>query len=92
MGLLGALIGTALVLGTLTPVAGGLAALPNRWGCAVWLLASTAGAQVSLVTALRLSSMSIVVLLLGPGAFSLDAYFFGRREITIPKARRSPSS
>jgi uncharacterized membrane protein YphA (DoxX/SURF4 family) len=92
MGLLGVLIGTALLFGTLTPVAGALAALSNLWGCVSWLLASGSGAHGSLVTAANLSSMSIVVLLLGPGAFSLDAYFFGRREIDIPKAPESPRS
>ena len=29
--------------------------------------------------------LSIAIALLGPGAFSLDARMFGRREITIPK-------
>jgi len=29
--------------------------------------------------------LSAAVMLLGPGAFSLDARFFGRREIVIPK-------
>lgn len=30
------------------------------------------------------------IMLLGPGAFSLDAIFFGRREIVIPPSGRSP--
>ena len=34
--------------------------------------------------------LSIVVALLGPGAFSVDARMFGRREILIPSASRSP--
>jgi uncharacterized membrane protein YphA (DoxX/SURF4 family) len=28
--------------------------------------------------------MAIAIVLLGPGAFSLDSYLFGRREIVIP--------
>ena len=28
--------------------------------------------------------MAVAVMLLGPGAFSLDSYLFGRREIVIP--------
>jgi uncharacterized membrane protein YphA (DoxX/SURF4 family) len=28
--------------------------------------------------------MAVAILLLGPGAFSLDSYLFGRREIVIP--------
>lgn len=34
--------------------------------------------------------LSIVIALLGPGAFSIDARMFGRREILIPNASRSP--
>jgi hypothetical protein len=29
--------------------------------------------------------MVIAITLLGPGAFSLDAYFFGRRKIVVPR-------
>lgn len=36
--------------------------------------------------------LSIVISLLGPGAFSIDARMFGRREILIPSASRSPKS
>jgi hypothetical protein len=32
--------------------------------------------------------MSLALVLLGPGAFSLDARLFGRREIIIPVGRR----
>ena len=35
---------------------------------------------------------SAVIALLGPGAFSIDARMFGRREILIPNASRSPKS
>jgi uncharacterized membrane protein YphA (DoxX/SURF4 family) len=89
MGLLGVVIGTALLLGILTPVAGGLAALCNLCNCVFWLLASGAGPHGSVVITVYLIIMSMVVVLLGPGAFSLDAYLFGRREIAIPEAPRS---
>jgi hypothetical protein len=32
----------------------------------------------------------VAITLLGPGAFSLDARLFGRREIIIPEAARPP--
>jgi hypothetical protein len=32
----------------------------------------------------------VAVVFLGPGAFSLDARLFGRREIIIPPVSRSP--
>jgi uncharacterized membrane protein YphA (DoxX/SURF4 family) len=33
--------------------------------------------------------MAAAVLLIGPGAFSLDARWFGRREVVIPADRRA---
>ena len=36
--------------------------------------------------------LSTAIALLGPGAFSVDARMFGRREILIPYASRSPKS
>jgi hypothetical protein len=36
--------------------------------------------------------VAISVLLLGPGGYSVDAYLFGFREITIPPSVRVPSS
>jgi uncharacterized membrane protein YphA (DoxX/SURF4 family) len=36
--------------------------------------------------------MAVAVVLLGPGAYSLDARLFGRREIVLPPARRIPRS
>lgn len=36
--------------------------------------------------------MSLALLMLGPGAFSLDARLFGRREIIIPEGRRPPEA
>lgn len=35
--------------------------------------------------------VAIAVILLGPGAFSLDARLFGRREIIIPTSNRRPN-
>jgi uncharacterized membrane protein YphA (DoxX/SURF4 family) len=89
MGLLGVVVGTGLLLGILTPVAGALAALCN---CVFWLLPSSAGTRGSVVITVYLVIMSIVVVFLGPGAFSLDAYLFGPREIVIPEAPRSHGS
>ena len=38
------------------------------------------------------SSIAFALLLLGPGAFSLDARLFGRRKVIIPQASRTPES
>lgn len=36
--------------------------------------------------------LAVVIALLGPGAFSLDARMFGRREILVPNTSRSSKS
>ena len=56
----------------------------------------TVGAAALAVSGLLKSSLDLLVLvvalaLLGPGAFSLDARMFGRREIFLPNPR-SPKS
>jgi len=36
--------------------------------------------------------LAVIIALLGPGAFSLDARMFGRREILVPNTSRSSKS
>lgn len=62
----------------------------------VMALVATLGAVAFNVSGLQNSSIELVVLaiavaLLGPGAFSIDARMFGRREIFLPNPR-SPKS
>jgi hypothetical protein len=38
------------------------------------------------------TSIAVAILCLGPGAFSIDARLFGRREIIIPDASHPPKS
>jgi uncharacterized membrane protein YphA (DoxX/SURF4 family) len=87
-GLLAILIGAAVLLGFLTPFAGASAALGNLAKGISWFLTSGLDAYGRAFTALELVVMSIALVLLGPGAFSLDAYLFGRREIIIPEPTR----
>ena len=63
-----------LLLGFLTPVVAVLLGL----------------ASLTLPFNLDIVVLSIVIALMGPGAFSIDARMFGRREILI--ATRSPKS
>jgi putative oxidoreductase len=37
-------------------------------------------------------TLAVTIALLGPGAFSLDARMFGRREILVPNTSRSSKS
>jgi uncharacterized membrane protein YphA (DoxX/SURF4 family) len=90
IGLLEILVGTALLVGFLTPVAGASASLGSLATGVSWLLASGGDAHEKAATAIYLSVISVAITLLGPGAFSLDARLFGRREIIIPEAARPP--
>ena len=86
VGLLAIIAGGMLLVGFLTPVAGalvGLAAIglalslipvptPNLWD-----------SQIAIIFGV---TMLLAIIGLGPGAFSVDARVFGRREIIIPRA------
>jgi uncharacterized membrane protein YphA (DoxX/SURF4 family) len=61
------LVASLLLVGFLTPVAGSL-------GVAVGLVSLAA-------TDLCLSAIAAAIVLLGPGAYSVDSRLFGRREI-----------
>jgi uncharacterized membrane protein YphA (DoxX/SURF4 family) len=90
-GSLNILVGAALLIGFLTPIAGASALLSNLATGISWSLTSGGNTHGKEVDALYLVVISIAITLLGPGAFSLDARLFGRREIFIPKRSRPPS-
>jgi uncharacterized membrane protein YphA (DoxX/SURF4 family) len=77
-------IGFFLVVGFLSPIASIFAAAGNA------ILAFTVFSAISAslidvkLKALDAIMVAMAIVFLGPGAFSLDAYFFGRREIIIP--------
>ena len=75
--------GLALVAGFLTPVSGAVA------GLTIMVIATWTPPDTSVLID-RLAALFVVVdaaalALLGPGALSMDARLFGRREITIPR-------
>jgi hypothetical protein len=80
-------VGCALVTGTLTPAAGAVAAALSLARPFVAGPAGTPGLLNGASLAL-LAVMGVTVALLGPGAHSVDARLFGRREIVVPRARR----
>lgn len=83
--------GVSLLIGFLTPVTGGLAALASLGVLLSLLPPAVLGLLGGAPATVYLAVMATAVLLLGPGAFSLDARFFGRREVVIPHVSR-PSS
>jgi hypothetical protein len=68
----------------MTPLAGALAALGSVGAAVSWLPspANSPGAGVAGVLPVLVAT---AIALLGPGAISVDAALFGRREITIPR-------
>jgi uncharacterized membrane protein YphA (DoxX/SURF4 family) len=83
-GLLALIIGTTLIVGFLTPVAG-IAAVIYAMATAI---ARPPGAALDVGTGaielFNLVAVSLAITFLGAGAFSVDSYLFGRREIVIP--------
>lgn len=83
-------IGALLLIGYLTPVAGVLAALVCVSSAFSWFPVSSPELFKDKLSALLGAIIVAALVCLGPGAFSLDARLFGRREIIIPNS--PPSS
>jgi uncharacterized membrane protein YphA (DoxX/SURF4 family) len=83
-------IGAFLLAGFLTPVAGLFSMLSGTMEGLRSLPGTTSGNQNPALLSLILVVVSAAVVLLGPGAFSVDARLFGRREIIIPRRKISP--
>jgi uncharacterized membrane protein YphA (DoxX/SURF4 family) len=86
VGSLAIAVGAALFVGFLTPIASAAAAIGYLM-TGVWPSLMTANNHISALTPFNLAAISAALVLLGPGAFSLDARLFGRREIIIPEGR-----
>jgi uncharacterized membrane protein YphA (DoxX/SURF4 family) len=84
-GLLAVLIGAALVIGFLTPVASLGAGLFSAMNGLAWLPSPAPNLIDGGLLPFFVVIVSLAIALLGPGAFSLDSYLFGRREIVIPR-------
>ena len=76
--------GVLLLIGFLTPVAGGIVGLG---ALGIWLSRLPLSATTlfdSSVAVVFGATILFAIVILGPGAFSVDARVFGRREIIIP--------
>jgi len=91
VGLLAGASGASLLIGFLTPL-GVLTGLVAVGLALSWPPLGSPGLLNEMLAALRGVIAAVAVFLLGPGAFSLDARLFGRREISIPPEpnRQSP--
>ncbi len=87
--LLALVTGAALLIGFLTPLAALLAGLVGLGLTLSWLSPFSPNGFGGSPATIFLIVMAAAVLLLGPGAYSLDARWFGRREIVIPRDDRA---
>jgi len=79
--------GAAVLIGVLTPFTGVVLSLSIPL---FWLPSPAAGLFLDKIAALLIMADAIAIALLGPGACSVDAFIFGRREVLIP--HEPPSS
>jgi uncharacterized membrane protein YphA (DoxX/SURF4 family) len=89
-GLMAAASGVLLLVGYLTPFAGVLAGLFCAGSAFSWFAAPSVEVFEAKPTVALAIVIAVALVCLGPGAFSLDARLFGRREIIIPSS--SPKS
>jgi len=78
--------GALLIAGLMTPLIAVLTAAGGIGIALSWLPLPGQDLFDSYLAIINLIVLSIAIALLGPGAFSLDARMFGRREITIPSS------
>jgi uncharacterized membrane protein YphA (DoxX/SURF4 family) len=79
------LSGVALIAGFFTPLAGTLVGLVVAGTAALWIPPPSVNLFDTPLPTLLTAIMTVSVVILGPGALSVDARLFGRREIIIPR-------
>jgi len=84
--------GACLLIGFLTPVVSISIAIVSLAKVLSWLPQPAVNLFDSKLASLEMIVMAAAIALLGPGACSLDARLFGRREIVIPPTSRTPKS
>jgi uncharacterized membrane protein YphA (DoxX/SURF4 family) len=80
-------VGAPIFIGFLTPAASAAATVGYLMAGVSSFLTGEANNHIGTLAAFNLAAISAALVLLGPGAFSLDARLFGRREIIIPEGR-----
>lgn len=83
--------GACVLIGYLTPFAGVVAGLITMGAALSWFPAPNLDLFEARLTAVLSAIILAALVCLGPGAFSIDARRFGRREIVIPTAHSTES-
>lgn len=83
IGVVAILFGASILVGFLTPLICGFAAIGYSASGLLWLPGNHAQLHTGSIADLNLAITSLALILVGPGAFSIDARLFGRREIMI---------
>ena len=84
--------GAFLLTGLMTPLTALLVAVGGVVFEYFWIPQANEHLFHSHLAIINLIVLALAIGLLGPGAFSLDARMFGRREITIPSNSRATRS
>src|SRR6266700_3807285 len=77
--------GLSLLLGFFTPVGGVLGALCSATAALFASPMNTLDSMQLMAAGVVIGVMAAALGMLGPGAFSIDCYLFGRRKIIIPR-------
>lgn len=80
--------GLALVAGVLTPASAAAVGVSMIVMAATWPASATGTLVIDRPAAGLVIAVSLALAMLGPGAHSIDALLFGRREIVIPESAR----
>src|SRR5439155_22802488 len=92
IGLIAVASGALLLIGFLTPIVGVLVGLGSAGIALSWFPVAVLHLLDCWLVSVFVVIMAATIVFLGPGAVSLDCRLFGRREIFIPPAPRSPKS
>ena len=77
--------GVLLLIGCLTRLAAVVASVACVSGVFAWLPAPSSDFVAARLPSILAAVIAAAVICLGPGAFSVDALLYGRREVVIPK-------
>jgi uncharacterized membrane protein YphA (DoxX/SURF4 family) len=84
------MIGALLLIGSLSRWAAVVAATTSLLSVFPWFPGPRVGLFETPITTMLAAVIATALVCLGPGAFSVDARLFGRREVIIPKTSMNP--